>query len=210
MLSEQLQVICDVESHCMCHPEPFHFTLNSMWFNVKFHVKITLQKSALMMFVSDPYAFRTSSGASWSGNPSNVSFDTINFHFTWNSMWFHVKFNVKIFFWFEAKEWSHDSCFVSLCLQEKFKCSVMWRSTVCAEIISRGISHGITWNSMWFEQFEKMKSHRYGCDSQWRYFSIESGSRTPKYNHILASTSIFGKSNFSFLQKPTSGDELDL
>ena len=56
-------------------------------------------------------------------------------------------------------------------------------ATVSAEIISLGISHRITWNSKWNEWFEKTKSHRYGCDNQCGYFSIESGSRTPKYRY---------------------------
>ena len=56
-------------------------------------------------------------------------------------------------------------------------------ATVSAEIISLGISHRIAWHSKWNEWFEKTISHRYACDNQCGYFSIESCSRTPKYRY---------------------------
>ena len=72
------------------------------------------------------------------------------FHFTWNSKWFHVKFQVKIFFWFAAKKCSHDSSFEFLCFPDNSKWSVMWRPPVCA-IRSHSISLGIPSDSMWFQ-----------------------------------------------------------
>ena len=117
---------------------------DSMWNSMWFYVKISLRNGVLMIVVSDLYTSQTSSGALRSGDPSGVASDTSIRYFTLNSMWFYVKFRVKIFFRSEAKEWCRDSCFVSLCFPEKFRCSVMWRLTVCAKITSLWISHRIT------------------------------------------------------------------
>ena len=106
MLSGQVQMLCDVESHPVCttrrHPKPFHFT--------------------------------------------------------WNSKWFYVKFQVKISVWFAAQNYSHDSCFGYLCFPDNFKWSVMtlWRLPVCvpSEAIPFHLEFQVIlcdskWNSKW-------------------------------------------------------------
>ena len=102
MLSGQVQMLCDVETHRMCHQTiRNHFIshgipCDSMWNSTWKYLSGLRPKTILMIAVSDIYAFRTTSSDLWCGDRPCVPSEAISFHLEfqvilcdskWNSKW---------------------------------------------------------------------------------------------------------------------------
>ena len=132
MVSGQVEILYDVETHRMCHQTiRNHFIshgipCDSMWNSTWKYLSGLRSKSILIVVVSDLYAFRTTSSDLWCGESLYVPSGTVSFHIEFHVIQCEIPREDNF-----AKKCSHDVCFGSLCFSDKFRCFVKRKPIEC-------------------------------------------------------------------------------